>query len=233
LSFQSIATSYDLLSSPARLDGEIPALAAWLGTARRVLDLGCGLGEHIARLKSQHGFQVTGLDFDPGMIAEGRKRHPGLDLILGDLTLPPAGPWDALLCLGNSLSCLPQGTDWKKVFLNWRQFTHPGGKCRIQWVLPAASQDDNRVVRKKGSTLLIKTLVRDGDICHLTVSIYTEEPEGLTLESEHRQVLQCLEPKTLIDGLYIAGWREIHQLPLPSGTSNNTYLIEATNLGAT
>ena len=48
----------------------------------RVLELGCGRGDLLARLEPAHGI---GIDFSPGMIAAARRRYPDLDFRLGDI----------------------------------------------------------------------------------------------------------------------------------------------------
>ena len=49
-----------------------------------VIDIGCGPGRitgHLATL----GLEVSGIDLSPGMVAEARRRHPGLRFRTGDL----------------------------------------------------------------------------------------------------------------------------------------------------
>jgi len=198
-----------------------------------VLDLGCGVGEHIAILQDEHSFQVTGMDKDPGVIAEGKKRHPGLDLILGDLSRPPEGLWEVLLCLGNSLSSLSSGSDWKHIFSKWRASTGLGGRCRIQWMVPARLPVEHRMVKSQGIKTLVTILKREGETCQLTSSVYAEGIQGPELEEEHVEELLCLEPEQVIDGLFEAGWREIRQLPGEQTNYAKTYIIEATNRRAT
>jgi SAM-dependent methyltransferase len=48
----------------------------------RVLDLGCGSGQLLARLKPARG---VGVDFSPSMIAKARQDHPDLEFVCGDI----------------------------------------------------------------------------------------------------------------------------------------------------
>ena len=50
--------------------------AARLPKGGKVLDLGCGMGEPIARWLLGRGFQVTGIDSSPSLIALCRERFP-------------------------------------------------------------------------------------------------------------------------------------------------------------
>lgn len=47
----------------------------------RVLEIGCGIGDTLAALRPSYG---VGLDISPAMLAEARKRHPGLIFCAGD-----------------------------------------------------------------------------------------------------------------------------------------------------
>jgi SAM-dependent methyltransferase len=49
----------------------------------RVADLGCGSGVFTELLRRQ-GYQSTGVDISPKLVALGRRKYPGLELIEGD-----------------------------------------------------------------------------------------------------------------------------------------------------
>ncbi len=63
----------------------------------RVLDIAAGTGTSSAAL-AKSGAEVIALDFSPGMVEEGRKRHPDLTFVQGDAEkLPFAdGEFDAV-----------------------------------------------------------------------------------------------------------------------------------------
>ncbi len=50
----------------------------------RVADLGCGSGVFTALLR-RNGFDSVGVDISPKLLALGRRKHPGLELIEGDV----------------------------------------------------------------------------------------------------------------------------------------------------
>jgi demethylmenaquinone methyltransferase/2-methoxy-6-polyprenyl-1,4-benzoquinol methylase len=56
----------------------------------RILDIAAGTGTSSAAL-TKTGATVIAFDFSPGMIAEGRKRHPELEFIEGDAQKLPFG----------------------------------------------------------------------------------------------------------------------------------------------
>jgi SAM-dependent methyltransferase len=53
-----------------------------------VYDLGCGPGQTTAFLH-EHGVRVRGLDASPALVAEARRRHPGIDFMVGDMLALP------------------------------------------------------------------------------------------------------------------------------------------------
>ena len=58
---------------------------AELPAGKSVLDLGCGMGEPIARYLIAQGCTVTGVDSSPALIALCRERFPGHTWLVGDM----------------------------------------------------------------------------------------------------------------------------------------------------
>lgn len=56
----------------------------------RILDIAAGTGTSSAAFGST-GATVVALDFSPGMVAEGRRRHPQLEFVVGDAEKLPFG----------------------------------------------------------------------------------------------------------------------------------------------
>ncbi len=93
------AESYGHLT--ARITGRVagPLLdAAGVTAGTRVLDVGCGPGVVIAAALAR-GAVPTGVDIAPGMVAEARRRHPGVEVAAADVTdLPfPRGAFGAVV----------------------------------------------------------------------------------------------------------------------------------------
>jgi cyclopropane fatty-acyl-phospholipid synthase-like methyltransferase len=63
----------------------IEAFARQLSKGSRVLDLGCGGGEPVARFLVDHGLRVTGVDSSPPMIALASARMPDQEWIVADM----------------------------------------------------------------------------------------------------------------------------------------------------
>ncbi|MBP1634082.1 MAG: Methyltransferase protein [Acidobacteria bacterium] len=92
---------------PERIEREWPFLRRALGNGGRVLDLGCGTGEH-SRFLAAQGFEVLGIDASPSMLAKAVETPvpDTLRFVEGDIaevgTLAD-GEFDAAICLGNTL----------------------------------------------------------------------------------------------------------------------------------
>jgi ubiquinone/menaquinone biosynthesis C-methylase UbiE len=104
---------------------------------RRVLDVACGNGLQSIAL-AELGYQVTGLDISPGMIAQAKRnaeRHRvAIEWIVGDwhdLARTFASPFDAVVCWGNSLSHVADADDLTAVLGEMASVTAPSGVCLV------------------------------------------------------------------------------------------------------
>lgn len=126
----------NLIAWPDRLRREEPLLQRVLEGApsRRVLDLGCGTGEH-ARFLASLGFEPTGLDASEAQLAAAREADPGgryLQSSLADLGgLEDAG-FGGALCLGNTLPHLTEEADLHRCFEGLADLLLPGGVVLLQ-----------------------------------------------------------------------------------------------------
>ena len=79
---------------------------------RSVLDAGCGTGRVAIEL-ARRGFEVVGLDADPGMLSAARAKAPELEWIEADLsTLDlPGRRFDAVVMAGNVMIFVVPGTE--------------------------------------------------------------------------------------------------------------------------
>jgi ubiquinone/menaquinone biosynthesis C-methylase UbiE len=76
---------YDVFTpqASARLVNELVRLSG-LAPPARVIDLGCGSGT-FTRLLQRAGYDCIGLDISGKLVEVGRRRHPGLELLQGDI----------------------------------------------------------------------------------------------------------------------------------------------------
>ncbi len=139
--YDSLSANYDrFVDWPARLSHELPFLIAQLerASARRVLDVSCGTGQHVLAL-ARRGYAVTGADISAGMVAQAQENaaEAGLDVRFviagfGELTAKLGGGFDALLCLGNSLPHAETPEALRLALADFAAVLRPGGLLVIQ-----------------------------------------------------------------------------------------------------
>ncbi|ACZ87229.1 class I SAM-dependent DNA methyltransferase [Streptosporangium roseum] len=104
--YESVAARYDELN--ARLDTAglveryVEAVERYGPGGRRLLDAGCGTGRSSVAFR-ERGFEVTGYDLSPAMVAMARRRPgtEGIRFLVGRLQEPPPGlaGFDVVACV--------------------------------------------------------------------------------------------------------------------------------------
>ena len=91
----------------------------------RVVDLGCGTGT-LSVLLAEEGYDVTGVDVSPEMLARARRKAPGVQFLEGDAADPPLeqGAFDVVL----SRHVLWAVPDPEQAFGRWTDLLAPGGR---------------------------------------------------------------------------------------------------------
>jgi SAM-dependent methyltransferase len=213
-SFKSTAAYYAALSdTPERLEREGPLLKEVLSRCpgNRVADLACGTGLH-AEYLAVAGAEVSAFDLSPDMIAFARTHHAHarVTYAVGDMRSPAGGPWDLVLCLGNSLSLLANVDEVAQMFAAVSRSLTPGG-CFLFQVLnydaETAQEARHRVVRRTVDgvkVVAIKNLVPDGDRTLLSLSFFVDR-DGVQDSVAETAVLLHLSPTTIADAARKSG----------------------------
>lgn len=119
---------YDTTHEDARQAIELLGLAP--GAA--VLDAACGFGRFAGALL-ELGCAVVGIDISPAAIAEARRRCPGPEYVVGDLTQPLAlGPFDAIVNVFSSFGYGATVADDAQVLAGWARMLKPGGALLME-----------------------------------------------------------------------------------------------------
>ncbi len=95
---------------------------------QRVLEVGCGLGDLLARVAPQNS---VGVDASPSSIEIGKSRHPELDLRVADVETDPLpeGPFDAII-LSDAIGLLD---DIQAAFERLRSLLAPRGRLIVTY----------------------------------------------------------------------------------------------------
>jgi ubiquinone/menaquinone biosynthesis C-methylase UbiE len=142
--FRHTAHVYDLLyeGSGKDYDAESAALHHLIQTrtpgATRLLDVACGTGGHLRHLR--RWYEVTGVDIDPGMLAEAHRNVPEVTLIEADMrTLVLDESFDAIVCLFSSVGYLRSTDELTAAVAAMSRHLNAGGILVVDgWVRPDA-----------------------------------------------------------------------------------------------
>ena len=92
-----------------------------------VLDAGCGTGR-VGRQLARRNVEVVGVDIDAEMLGTARRKAPGVDWQLAELSTVDLGrPFDAIVMAGNVMIFLELGTE-DAVVANMARHLSPGGQ---------------------------------------------------------------------------------------------------------
>ncbi|KTD49022.1 methyltransferase [Legionella rubrilucens] len=95
-------------------------------SSKKILDLGCGTGEPIARHFIEQGFAITGVDASVKMIELARQRFPEQRFIVDDMrTLELGETFDAILAWHSFFHLPPD--DQRAMFKVFENHLHVGG----------------------------------------------------------------------------------------------------------
>lgn len=139
--FRRTAELYDLLYSWKDYDGEAARLRAEIGRrvpdARTLLDVACGTGAHLERLRAW--YQVEGLDRDAGLLEAARERL-GTEVPLheGDMRdFQLDREFDVVTCLFSSIGYVRSIRGLQQAVTAMARHVRPGGLLLIEpWFSP-------------------------------------------------------------------------------------------------
>jgi len=98
----------------------------------KVLDAACGFGRFAGALLAL-GCEVVGVDISPAAIAEARRRCPGPEYVVGDLTRPLGlGPFDAIVNVFSSFGYGATVEDDQRMLDGWKRMLRPGGQLLME-----------------------------------------------------------------------------------------------------
>ncbi|MFF4616012.1 class I SAM-dependent DNA methyltransferase [Nonomuraea jabiensis] len=161
--YEGIAARYDELN--AQMDTSslvarfVAAVDRYGSGGRRLLDAGCGTGRSSVAFR-EHGFEVTGYDLSPAMVATARRR-PGAEeirFLVGRLQEPPPGltGFDVVACVDVPMTYLTDTDQLRQALTAARdQLTEDGvlvfdlntiGYYRRMFGVPAVADRGDRYV---------------------------------------------------------------------------------------
>ncbi len=174
--FEDLTDVYEaMIDWPKRLAHEGPFYRRWFeqGGVCSVVDVACGTGRHAALFHSW-GLRVEGADLSRAMIdrARGNFGEPaGLHWVVRSFDEPMAAaePFDAAVCVGNSLALAPDRATVERAIRQMSAAVRTGGLLIVQvlnlWHLPDGPcvwQKCHRTTLPEGEAVILKGVHRCG-----------------------------------------------------------------------
>jgi glycine/sarcosine N-methyltransferase len=186
--YDSFSSDYDrFVNWPSRLAFEVPFLQSHFtslnlqpGKPGLILDTATGTGMHVLELR-RLGYIADGCDISQGMVDRARANAAEAKILarfevagFGEIrsALKDALPYDALLCLGNSLPHLPDLAEIEAALNDFAACLRPGGMIIIQ------NRNFDSVIALKERWMEPQTY-RDGDQEWIFLRFYDFEADGM------------------------------------------------------
>lgn len=137
--YGDLARYYDALYHWKDYSAEVRRLRAVITAAGppgdSLLDVACGTGRHLELLT---GFQRTGIDLNPDMLAAARQRLPNVEFLTGDMRSLDLGRRFAVVtCLFSSIGYLETVTELQQTYARFARHLVPGGVLVVEpWFTP-------------------------------------------------------------------------------------------------
>lgn len=129
MSYSVLAKYYDRMMGDRtrELQSIQELISRYNPNAKKVLELACGTGTFLKYLYEQ-GFDVTGVDLSPDMLAIAREKVPQARLLLEDIaTFSITETFDTVICLFDSINHLIGYNKWEALFSRVRNRLNNGG----------------------------------------------------------------------------------------------------------
>jgi SAM-dependent methyltransferase len=192
--FKESAEFYDAIYAFKDYAGEAARVAALVRSAhpsaRTMLDVACGTGEHARRLAQDHGFEVDGLDLDAGLLRVARRKHPSGHFFEADMCdFALENRYDVVLCLFSSIGYLVTLERTRRALECFRRHLRHDGVVLVEPWFPPGGLEDGRVFRLTGvyRGRPVERVSRneiDGRISRLHFDYRIEMPDGIEHASE-------------------------------------------------
>ena len=224
--YYKFAKYYDIIYADKDYEKECDFIEAIIqayhvsSNPRKILDIGCGSGEH-AMILAQRGYQMTGIDFSETMISMAKKKSSSLniDFQIMDMTeFSLAEKFDVCTCLFSSICYLPRNDDLKTTLKSIRESLQPDGLFIFDFwngiavisqkpsikIKDVKYDDDSRIIR-----IAEPELDLTNQICSIKYHCLVIKGEKLTDEFEEIHPIRFFFPREIESYLQDSGFKII------------------------
>lgn len=186
----------------------------------KLLDVGCGTGEHAKQLSQSHGYQVDGVDIQPEFIEIAQKKLPDSRFTVGDMrSFELEEKYDVLLCLFSSIGYSETLQGLENTLQTFAKHLAPNGWLVCEpWITPdiwhPGQVDSISATDPQNGDLIVRTRTgeSDGDISVLKIDYEIRGKESINQFSEtHRLGLFTRDQmnRVLAKAGFQARWLEV------------------------
>lgn len=194
---------YDEIFAHKKYAQEVAVVMPLLNGPKRILDVGCGTGEH-ARHFTKKGVTVVGFDTEYAAIEVAKaKKIKGASFLTDWPGVPLNGQFDAAVCLFNVVNYILTPEDLKSFFRNIHRLLRPDSMLVFDcWNGEAALLDPPVRMSRKAATVT-PTLDKENRLVHMSLVAKCGAQTIVRHEYDHK----LWQPYELADALVEAGFK--------------------------
>ena len=196
-SFDDMTDLYEaMIDWPKRLANEAPFFRSLFEHAKveRIADVACGTGRH-ANMFHDWGLEVQGSDISLNMIQRAREQFGESERLRWKVqgfedSIGPAGAFDAVVCIGNSLALAPDTAAAEQALRHMLQALRPGGLAIVHvlnlWKLPEGPCIWQKLIRQttaQGKSAILKGVHRCQDKGYVELVIIDDGANDASIPS--------------------------------------------------
>ena len=143
----------------------------------RVLDIACGAGRHLSALRDR-GVRPVGLDLSETLLRVGRRDHPDIPVVRGDMRRLPfdSGAFDLVTSFFTSFGYFPEMAEDRQVLGEARRVLTPGGRFAFDFLnarrVRALLQPRDERVLEGRRVVQTRRLVEDDQVVEKRIEIH-------------------------------------------------------------
>ena len=172
-------------------------------SARTLLDVACGSGEHARLLRERHGFEVDGIDINPDFVRIAKEKNPAGRFQVADMVDFDLGrQYDAVICMFSSIGYVRTLDALERTLRSFKAHTAPGGVILVEpWFPPGKLTPGHTSVRRAETPAFRierKTFTElDGRMSRLRFDYEVETNDGVQHFTELHELGLFTEEETL------------------------------------